>query len=139
MFCTLFWCRFRKMFISKVYIYLPCINTQRQPTAPFNDTPIISSSYNQKTGLYQGSADCCEGDIKSYLIHLLQKSQVIHYCNQSVLDIVPDLNIVIFSIKIVDLISRSTLIRFSLLHASYLYNSTGLECYVGAVTCCGRC
>ena len=32
----------RKMFILKVYVYLPCINTQRRATSPFDDTPVIS-------------------------------------------------------------------------------------------------
>ena len=118
------------MFILKVYIYLTCINTQRQRIAPFDDTPIISFSDNQKTGLYQGSADCCEVYRNSDLIRLLQQSQEIHYCNQSVLVIVPDLNIFIFSIIIVDLISRSALVRFSLLHARYLYNPMGIRFYV---------
>ena len=84
----------KKMFILKVYIYLPCIKTQQQTTAPFDDTSAISSSNHQTTGLYQGSDDCCEGDHNSALICLLQKSQAIHYCNQSVLVIVPDLKIV---------------------------------------------
>ena len=76
-----------KMFILKVYIYLPCIETQRREKAPFDETPVISSSDHRKKGLYQGSADCCEGDRNSGLICLLQKSQAIHYCNQSVLAI----------------------------------------------------
>ena len=32
-----------KMYILKVYIYFPCINTQRRAAAPFNDTPVIST------------------------------------------------------------------------------------------------
>ena len=88
----------------EVYIYLPYINTHQQETAPFDNTPVISSSNHQKTGLYQGSADHCEGDRNSDLIRLLQQYQAINYCNQSVLAIVPDLNIFVFSIMIVDLI-----------------------------------
>ena len=80
--------------------------------------------------MYQGSADRCEGDHKSDRICLLQPSQAIHHCNQSVLAIVPDLNIFIFSVTIFDLISRSALTRFSLLHARYLYNSAGIRFYI---------
>ena len=98
-------------FILKVYIYLPCIKTQKQAASSFGDTPIISSSDHQKTGLYQGSANSCEGDRNSELICLLQKSQAIHYCNQSVLSIVPDLKILVFSITIVDLIYRIALVQ----------------------------
>ena len=92
----------------KVYIHIPCINTQRQKAAPFDDTSVILSSDRHNTGLYQGSANCCEGDHNSDIILLLQQYQKIHYCNQSVLAIVPDLNIFVFSISIIDLISRST-------------------------------
>ena len=111
----------------KVYIKLPCINTQRQTTATFNGTTIISFSERQKTGLYQGSADRCEGDRNSNIIRLLHQSHKIHYCNQSVLAIFPDLNILVFSTTVFDLIPSSALVRFSLLHESYLYNSTGLR------------
>ena len=110
-FVSYFGAEFGKMFILKVYIYLLCINTQLQETAPLDNTPDISSSYHQKKGLYQGSDDRCEGDCNYDLIRLLQQSQAIHYCNQSVLAIVPDLNIFLFSIKIVDLISRSALVQ----------------------------
>ena len=86
--------------ILKVYIYLPWINTQRQTISPFDNTPVISYSDHQKTGIYQGSADFCEGGLNFDLIRLLQQSQSTHYCNQSVLVIVPDLNISVFSITI---------------------------------------
>ena len=82
------------------------------------------------TGLYQGSADCCEGYRNSDIICLLQPSQAIRYCNQSVLAIVPYLNIFIFSIMIFDLISRIALTRFSFLRARYLYNLMGLRFYI---------
>ena len=99
------------MFILKVYIYLICINTQKQATTPFYNTPVILSSDHRKIGPYQGSAKRCEGYRNYDLIHLLQKSQAIHYYNQSVLAIVPDLNIFIFSITVVDIILRSALAR----------------------------
>ena len=114
----------------KVYIHLPCINTQRKTTEPFYNTPVISSSNHQTTGLYQESADHFEGDRNSDIIRLFQKSQTIHYCNQSVLSIFPDLNIFVFIITIVDIISRRALLRFSLIHATYLYKSMGLRFYI---------
>ena len=98
-------------FILKVYIYLPCINTQQLATSPFDKTPVISSSDHQKTGLHQWSSNMCEGDRNFDLTRLLQQYQAINYCSQSVLVIVPDLNIFVFSIIIVDLISRSALVR----------------------------
>ena len=53
-----------KMYILKVYIYFPYINTQRRSTAPLNNTPIISPPHSEhlKAGLYQGWANHCEGD-----------------------------------------------------------------------------
>ena len=95
----------------KVYIYLLFINTQRQAKAPFEENPVISSINHLKTVFYQGLANHCEGCCNSDLIRLLQKYQAIHYCNQSVLAIFPDLNISVFIITIVDLISRSSLVR----------------------------
>ena len=77
----------------KVYIYLPCINTQRQTIAPSDITHVISSSDLQTPRLYQGSADRFEGYHNSDIICLLQPSQKNHYCNQSVLAIVPYLKI----------------------------------------------
>ena len=118
------------MFIYKIFIYLLSINTQQQTTSPFEENPVISYSDHRTTGLYQGSADCCEGDRNSDIIPLFQPSQAIHYCNQSVLAILPDLNIFVFSINFFDLISRSALVQFSLLRASYLYNSMGLRFYI---------
>ena len=70
----------------------------RQTTVPFNNNPIISSSNHITTILYKGSADCCEIDQNSDIICLLQQSQAIHNCNQSLLTIFPDLSIFIFSI-----------------------------------------
>ena len=46
------------------------------------------------------------------------------------LEIVPDLNIFVFSITIFDLLSRSALARFILLRARYLFNSMGLRFYI---------
>ena len=77
----------------KVYIHIPCINTQRQKTASFDITNVISSSNRQTPRLYKGPANCCEGDHNSDIIRLLQPYHTIHYCNQSMLAIVPDLNI----------------------------------------------
>ena len=96
--------------ILKICFCLTCINTQKWAIEPFDDTPVISSNNHKKTGLYQGSADRCEVDRNSAIIFLLQQYQAIHYCNQSVLAIFPDLNIFVFSITIVDLISRTALV-----------------------------
>ena len=85
--------------------------TQQQETAPFDDTPVISSSDHQKTVLYQGSDDSCDGYCNCGLIRLLQKSQAIHYCNQSVLAVFPDLNISVFIITIADIIFIIALVR----------------------------
>ena len=96
----------------KFYIHLPCINTQIQTTSSFHITHFISSIYRQNPKLYQGSADCCEGYCNSDIIRMLQSSQTIHYCHQLVLVIVPDLNILVWSIAIFDLISSSALVQF---------------------------
>ena len=77
----------------KVIIYLPCINTQQLTTSPLYITHVILYSYHQTPRLYQRLADRCEGDRNSDMICLLQPSQTMHYYNQSVLAIVPDLNI----------------------------------------------
>ena len=52
-----------KCIYLKVNIYFPCINTQRRATAPFDEIPVISPLQRKlwTTGIYQGSADCCEG------------------------------------------------------------------------------
>ena len=96
----------------KVYIHLPCIITQQQTTAPFDSTRVLLSSDLWKPRLYQGSADFCEGDRNSDVICLLPPSLTIRYCNQSVLTIFPDLNILVWSIKIFGLISRSALVQY---------------------------
>ena len=88
----------------KVYIHLPCINIQRQTTAYFDITNVISSINCQTSILYQGSSNCCERDRNSDRIHLLQPYQTINYCNQSMLVIDPYLHIFGRSIKIIDLI-----------------------------------
>ena len=58
-----------------------------------NQVYVIKPSDYQNTGIYQGSADRCEGYRESDLILLIQQSQAVHYCNQSLLAIVPDLNV----------------------------------------------
>ena len=82
----------------KVYIYLPCINTHWRTTASFDLTHVLSSSNFLTTRLYQVSSNHCGGNCNSDVIHLLQPYLTIHYCHQSVLSIVPDLNIVDWSI-----------------------------------------
>ena len=102
----------------KVYIHLPCINTQRPTKAPFSKT------------LHQGSGNNFDWDHNSDIICLIQISQVVQYCNEWVLDIVLDLNIFFFSITSSDIILRSALIQFWLLRASYFYTSTGQRLYI---------
>ena len=114
----------------KFYIHLPCMKTQNKRTATFNINSVISYNYSQATRLYQGSANFSEGDFNSDIIHLLHQYHTIHYCNQLVLAIIPDLTIFFWSITIFDIISRSTLVQLCLLRASYLYNLTRLACYV---------
>ena len=96
----------------KVYIHLPFINAHQQKTAPFNITSFISSCNRQMPRLYQRSDNCCKGNRNSKIIRLIQTSQTIHYCNQLVLSIVPDLNIFFFIITIFDLTSRSAMVQF---------------------------
>ena len=56
-----------KMHVLKVYIYFPCINTQRQATALFDDTPVISTPHRKylKIRIYQGFVNRCEVDLDS--------------------------------------------------------------------------
>ena len=96
----------------KVYIHIPCINTQRQTTASFDITTVISSSNRKTPRLYKGTASCCEVDHNSDKIRLLQPYQTINYCNQSILVIVPYLNIFSWSITIIDLTWWITLVHF---------------------------
>ena len=86
----------------KVYIYLTYIKTQ----------------------LHQGSDNCCEGDHNSDAIRPLQPYLKIHYFNQSVLAIVPDLNIFVWSITILISFREAPWYSTFLLSASYFYNST---------------
>ena len=69
------------------------MDAQQRTTAPFHSSHVLSSSNRQTPIMYQGSADSFEGDRNSDVIRLLQPSLTIHYSNQSVLAIVPDLNI----------------------------------------------
>ena len=114
----------------KVYFHLPFINTQRWTTAPFDITHVISSSNWQTPILYQRSANCCEGYDNSNIISLLQPYQKSHYCNQSVLAIVQDLNIFGWSIIILISFWESPWYINFLLHARYLYDLTGIRFYI---------
>ena len=114
----------------KFYIHLPSINTQRWTTAPFNTTDVISSSNRRTLILYQASDDCCEWDCNSDIIRLLQPSLTINYCKQSVLAIVTDLNMFVWSIKIFISFREAPWYSSFLLRARYLYNSTGLRFYI---------
>ena len=110
-----------KMHILKVYIHFLYINTQRQENAPFDDTTVILplQSEHLRTGIYQGSANCCEGDCdydlnflaSAILGNALLQPKRVSDCPGPERDIL--------SIAIVDIISRSALVRFSLLRARY--------------------
>ena len=95
----------------KVDIRLPCINTQQTTTALFDITNVISYSNYQTPRLYKGSADCCERDNISDIIRLIQPYQTFHYCNQSMLVIVLDMNIFGWSITIIDLTWTIALVK----------------------------
>ena len=77
--------------------------------------------------MYQGPADHCEGDCNPDVIFLLQPYLTIHYCNQSVLVIVPDLNIFVWVITTFISFWEAPWYSTFILHASYLYNSMGTE------------
>ena len=95
----------------KVYVHIPFFNTQKQKASPFNITRILLHSDRRMLILYQGSANHCEGHRNSDVIRLIQPPLKINYCNQSVL-FVPDLNIILWSITIFYLISRSNLVQY---------------------------
>ena len=90
----------------KVYIHIPHIIKKWWTKAPFNINHVISYSDLQTPRLYQGWTDRCEGDCNLDIVRLLQPYQIINYCNQSVLVISPDLNIFVWTIIIVNIISR---------------------------------
>ena len=68
----------------KVYIHLPCINTQQHTAEPFEITHFISSRDHQTSRLYQGSADCFKVDLNQILFfwfsHLRQFTTVTNQC-----------------------------------------------------------
>ena len=111
----------------KVYIHLPCITKQRRKKSPFGIAHFISSSNFRTPRLYQGSANRCEGDSKSNIIRLLQPFQTIHYYNQSVLVIVPDLNRFVWSITILISFWEAPWYSSFLLRSIYLYNLMGTK------------
>ena len=113
----------------KVYINLPCINTQQQTIAKLNNNPIVSFRNHRTIGLYQGSIYRCERYRNSCRICLLQPSHKIHYCNHSVLEIFLGLNKTVFSITEFDLILRSAQMWLCQLRASFLYISKWLSFY----------
>ena len=114
----------------KVYIHLPWNNTHQQTIATFDINQVIPSSDRQSPRQYQRLADCCEGDCTSDIIILLHQSQTVHYCNQSVLVIVLDLNIFVWSITILISFWETPWYSSFILHASYLYNPMGMRFYI---------
>ena len=109
----------------KVNIHIPCIKKQRQTTESFYITHVVSSSNRWTPRLYQLSDDSFEGDHNADTIRLLQPSQTIHYCNQSMLAIfivlIYSFEVLLFYISFREAPWYSSFI----LCASYLYNSTG--------------
>ena len=95
----------------KVYIHLPCINTQRQTMYSFDITRVISYINCQSPRLYQLSANCYEVDCILDIIWLLQPYQKIHYCNKSMLAIIADLNIFFWSNMLIGINSRSAMVH----------------------------
>ena len=95
--------------VLSVYLASTHINKQQQT---FSSTHALSSKDRQMPRLYQVSDDPCEGDRNSDVIFLLQTSLTLPWCNQSVLAIVPDLNIFVWSITIFGIISRSALVQY---------------------------
>ena len=96
----------------KMYIHLPCIITYRRITESLVITHALSSSNRIRQRIYQLSTDRCEGYCNSDVICLFQPSLTIHYFNQSVLAIVPDLNIFVWSITIFHPFTRSALVHY---------------------------
>ena len=122
----------------KVYIHLPCINTQRKTTEPFDMTHVISSSDHQTPILYQGPANRCEWYRNHDIICLLQLSQIIHYCNQSELEIVPDLHI--FDVFVIAIVTGKCTVlllqkyNFKVCVVSFDFWSSCLKVYINL--CC---
>ena len=108
----------------KVYIYLPCINTHRQIISLFNINHFDSSSEYQTPILCQVWANYCGGYRNSDVFYLLQRYLTIHYCNQSVLAIFPDLNIVVWSITFIFSFQEVPWYITYLLSANYFYTLT---------------
>ena len=124
-----------KIHILKVYFDFPCINTQRRATETFDNTPVISPPYSKhlRTGLYQGSADRYERDHESDLNCLASAILGNTLLLKTSVSDCPGSERDVFIIAIVDLISRSALVLFSLLCVSYYYNLTELVCCVHSV------
>ena len=98
-----------------------------------NQVYFIKPSDHQNTGLYQESADRCEGYRDSDIIRLASAISMNPLPQPISIGDFPRPEHDLFSITIVDIILISFLLPFSLLRASYLYNSTGLVCYVYTV------
>ena len=95
---------FRLVFIQLVIRFIsiyPASTNIDEKMALFNINHFYSSSDYQTPILCQVSANYCGGYRISDVIYLLQRYLTIHYCNQSVLAIVPDLNIVVWSITFI--------------------------------------
>ena len=106
--------------IIKVICIYPASTHIRRIKAPFNINHFVSYRDHRRPRRYQGSANHCEKDCNLDVICLIQQFLTIHYCNQSVLAIVPDLNIFVWSITIFISFRKVPCYITYLLSASYL-------------------
>ena len=107
---------------NKVYIHLSCIIAQQKTLSQFESTLVLSSCNLRTSIMYQGSDVHCNRDHNSFLICLLQPYLKFVSCNISVLVIVPNLNILVWSIKMFFLILRNVLAIFISWQRLWFYN-----------------
>ena len=114
----------------KVYIHLPCINTQKLTTAPLNITHIISSSNHWSTILSQGRPSIVREIITLILflcfIHLRQFTTVTNQCQQLSQTWTNSFEVLRFLISFWEAPWYSS----SLLGDIYLYNPRGIRFHI---------
>ena len=117
---------FIQLIIKFISIYPESSNSNKQQ---HHSTSL--TCYHIATSEHQycimGSDNRCEGDRNLDLICLFQSYLTIHYCNQSVLVIVPDLNIFVWSITVLISFIEAPWCSTFLLRAIYFYNSAGTK------------
>ena len=124
--CSTYLKQIESMVFRQLFPAYESILTSRKLQSP-------TQSKNWKTGLYQGLDYRCEEDCDSDLNCL--DSAILRQCTTVTTECFdcPWTERDVFSVAIIDLILRSSLVGFSLLRASYYYNLTGLVCYVYSV------